>query len=198
MRALKKIKSFIKELEYFLHETKNSVLLRFFLVIIVVLAYFTFVSLEYGLSQGFFITFLTWSFFVFCTPIADAGFLLDFPVRLITKIRMIYSETIVWMIVFFTNFYTIIFNPSIYETTFILQLFKHILFTPFPFWSIIVLSCMGTFLSIYFGDELMDVINYKERKKYLKHKNKRNLVVLLFLVAAIIVLYDFLLIKGGN
>lgn len=190
------IKSYIKKSEYFIHETKKSVLVRFSLVVIVVVSYFIFVSVKYGVNRGFMITFLTWSFFVFCTPIADAGFLLDFPMRLITKIRMIYSEMFVWIIAFLINLYSLTFNPNIYEKTLILRLFKYILVHPFPFWSIIVISAIGTFLSIYFGDELIDVIKHENRKKHAKHKGKYKLILFLFLMV-ILVLYDFLLKKLG-
>lgn len=193
MNTLNKVKS-IKKTKYLTHETKRHVLKRFLLVLAVSIFYFIFVSLEYGLSNGLIVTFLTWSFFVFCTPIADAGFLLDFPVRLIAKIRMIYSEVCVWIISFLLNAYFITFNPDIYERTMLLRLFKHILLHPI-FWTIIILSAIGTFMSIYFGDELIDVAMHKERKKYTAHKNKYKLILSLFVIITVIFLYTILLTK---
>ncbi len=196
MFSIKKIKK-IKESEHYLHETKRSVLVKFLLVLIVFLLYFAFVSLKYGINNGFLVTLLTWSFFVFCTPIADAGLLLDFPVRLITGIRMIYSEIAVWIIAFFLNLYSLTFNSLIYNKTVILQLFRYILLHPIPFWSIIFVSAIGTFMSIYFGDELIDVARHEEREKYGKHKKKYHLVIFIFIVVLAILLYDFLLKELG-
>jgi hypothetical protein len=60
------------------HETKRHILIKFLLVLFVFIIYFGFIALK----DGFYVTILTWSFFVLCTPVADAGFLLDFPFRL--------------------------------------------------------------------------------------------------------------------
>ena len=181
------------ENKYLNHETKKQVLFKFLLVLIVFLIYFWFVSWKYGLGQGLSVTILTWSFFVFCTPIADAGFLLDFPLRLITKIRMIYSEMIVWLISFITVTYFSITHADIFQHSIILKIYYQIITHPYPFWLIIILSMIGTFLSVYFGDELMDVVLHKERKKFIKHSNKHHFVIFLFLIVSIIFSYYYLL-----
>jgi hypothetical protein len=195
MTFLSTIKSYIKKSEYFVHKTKRSILIRFLLLVFVFIAYFVFISLKHGLDNGLAVTILTWSFFVLCTPIADAGFLLDFPIRLITKIRMIYSEIVIWGIAFLINIYSLKFNPLIYEKIEILRFFKQILLHPFPFWAIIIISAIGTFMSVYFGDEMVDVVKHKERKKYKKHKNKYLLILILFMIVVIILLYVYLLKK---
>jgi len=179
------------------HETKKHVLFKFLLVLLVFVGYFAFIATEYGLEDGFFVTALTWSFFVLCTPVADAGFLLDFPFRLITHIRMLFSEMIVWMIAIILNFYAFFVNPSIYEKTELLLLFKHILNQPFPFWAIIIVSAVGTFMSVQFGDELMDKVKHKDRTLYNKHKHKYKFWGMVFIVILSIILYDFLLKKLG-
>jgi hypothetical protein len=53
--------------------------MKFSLVLLIFLGYFIFIAKKYGLQQGLFVSTLSWSFFVLCTPVADAGFLLDFP-----------------------------------------------------------------------------------------------------------------------
>ena len=63
---------------------------KYALLLCVLLAYFGYLSYEYGFASGGIVAGLTWSFFVLCTPVADAGFLLDFPVRLLTGMRMIF------------------------------------------------------------------------------------------------------------
>jgi len=197
MKIINKIKTCYRKSEYCLHETKKSVLSRFLIILLILAIYFIFVSIRYGLNNGFMVTLLTWSFFVFCTPIADAGFLLDFPIRLITKIRMVFSEIFVWAIALIINIYALTFRKEIYQKTILLKIFKHILLNPFPFYSIIFLSALGTFLSIYFGDELIDVAKHKERKKYIKHKNKYKLIVVLFIIAVVIFFYEHLIKELG-
>lgn len=187
----------IKKSKYFLHKTKKHVLLKFILIVIILLAYFVFVSFKFGVWEWLGVTVLTWSFFVFCTPIADAGFLLDFPIRLITKMKMLYSEILIWLIAIVLNLLMLNLNSDVYSSTHLLQLFKHILSNPIPFWAIILVSGLWTFLSIYFGDELIDVVKHKHRLKYKKHKSKYFLIIFVFVILFVILLYYYLLKKFG-
>lgn len=175
------------------HETKRNVLFRFFLILAVFLSYFIFVSFKYGLSQGFGVTILTWSFFVFCTPIADAGFLLDFPIRLILKIRMIFTEALVWLFSLGVALYFSLIRPEFFAKSALLQVYENILNHPIPLWSVILLSMIGTFTSVYFGDELLDVVRHQERSKFMKHGYKLKIIIGVFLLLALIFLYYFLL-----
>jgi len=179
------------------HETKKHSLFKFLLLLFVLASYLAFTVYKFGAENGLLITLLSWSFFVLCTPIADAGFLLDFPVRLITGIRMMYSEIIVWIFAISLNAATALYNPSLYSNTLLLNLFYNILSTPFPYWGIILLSCTGTFFSIYFGDELMDVAFHKQRKLYHAYANKYRVVLFAFVIALTFVLYEFLLRQLG-
>ncbi len=183
--------------KYWTHETKKHSLLKFVGLVAIVVAYFVFISIKLGTENGFFVTILTWTFFIFCTPIADAGFLIAFPVRMLMGIRMMYTQLFAFVLAFGINVYTFFYIPSEYNSTIILKLFYHILSQPFPFWGIIILSLIGTLFSIYFGDEMVDVASHKQRKKYHKHFNKYKVVVLVFIVTATIVLYNFLLKKLG-
>jgi hypothetical protein len=178
---------------YFQHETKRRVLLRFAGVLLVLIGYFVFVSIHYGLKNGVLISALTWSFFVLCTPIADAGILLDFPVRLLLRVRMVYSEIAVWAIAITLNVLVSVFSPAAYERTVLLRLFGDILTRPIPFWGIILLSAAGSFASVYFGDELVDVVKHEHREKHRRHKTKYRILLFMFLFAAAAVLYHFLL-----
>ena len=115
------------------HETKKSAFIRFLIVVGIFIVYLIFMSFRHGLGDGIMISLLTWSFFVLCTPIADAEFLLDFPVRIFIGIRMIYSEIGVWIIAGLINFYSFFFNNSIYSNTGLLTLFRVILSKPIPY-----------------------------------------------------------------
>lgn len=178
-------------------ETHRHILGKFLLLAAVLVGYFAFVSWQYGVTDGFSITWLTWSFFVLCTPIADAGFLIDFPTRLILNLRMIFSETMVWMIAISLNIYNYFFHPELYAKTELLKLFKHILDQPLPFWIIILLSALGTFLSVRFGDELWDVARHKDRTFHKKHVLKWRVIFMVTLIVLVLVAYNFLLKSLG-
>jgi hypothetical protein len=182
---------------YLRHETKRHVLIRFAAVVLILAGYFAFVSIRYGLTNGVSISALTWSFFVLCTPVADAGILLDFPIRLAAKVRMIYTEIGVWVLALALSFTTVRLFPEVYDTTVLLRLFRHILLRPFPFWGIIVISAVGTFASVYFGDELIDVVKHEHREKHRRHRAKYRILLFLFIFAAAAALYHFLLKELG-
>ena len=179
------------------HETKRRSLWRFVALLGIVIVYFIFMSYKFGAGAGLYSTILTWSFFVLCTPVADAGFLLAFPVRLVSGVRMLYTQIFAYIISITFSIYTLSQASDMFEKTSILKLFKHILTQPFPYWGIIILSFVGTLLSIHFGDEAMDVTLHSERTKYHKHKNKYRFIAFIFLIAFTIILYDFLLKKLG-
>ncbi len=179
------------------HETKRKILLKFLIVIFILLAYFIIIAKRYGVQQGFFVTILSWSFFVLCTPVADAGFLIDFPMRLIIKIKMVFSEMFVWFIAISLNLYASFIKPEIYSKTKLLGLFKHILENPWPFWNIILISVIGTFVSIRFGDELLDKIKHQDRTLYFKHQRNYKLIIMIFLFTVSFILYNYLLKNLG-
>ncbi len=171
------------------HETKKKVFVKFLLILSVFLFYFLYISYKFGIDYGFKVTLLTWSFFVLCTPVADAGFLLDFPLRLILKLKMWLSEIFVWLFAISLNLYFFFFHPEIYQTTEILKIFHKLLESPIPYWSVIALSGFGTFLSIYFADELLDKMKHHELHIYHKHKFNYALVAMLAVFALIFFLY---------
>jgi len=175
------------------HKPTAKTMLKFLLLLGVLLAYFGFLSWKYDIVTGGVVSALTWSFFVLCTPIADAGFLLDFPVRLITGIRMLFSEIGVWVIAISLNFWAVNFHPDYYDKTVLTHLFHKILTTPWPYWSIVILCALGTFLSIWFGDEVMDAVGKHGSKTISKKRRLIRIVGTLLLFAVIIgVYYDLL------
>ena len=94
-------------------ETHRETLYKFLILLAVLILYFSYLSYKYGILTGGIVSAITWSFFVLCTPIADAGFLLDFPIRLLFGIRMLHSELLVWAIAFSINGYTLYDDPAI-------------------------------------------------------------------------------------
>lgn len=174
-------------------ETHREVVLKFLLLLCVLLLYFSYLTYEYGVLTGGVVAALTWSFFVLCTPVADAGFLLDFPIRLIFGFRMLYSEILVWLIAISINLYALSDGGASYDKTVLTTLLKKIIITPYPYWSIIILSGLGTFLSIYFGDEMLDVFRHRDRVKYHQHGFKFKLIGIISLFFLIFLAYYYLL-----
>jgi len=74
------------------HQTHSETLYKFLALLGVLVGYFVYLSWKFDAATGGFLAALTWSLFVLCTPVADGGFLIDFPVRLLFRVRMIYSE----------------------------------------------------------------------------------------------------------
>ena len=186
-------KSFSEIKEFFTEETKKHSLFRFLLLILVLAGYYLYASQKFGAKGGAAITILTWSFFVLSTPIADAGFVLAFPIRLVFGVRMVKTQIIAYFFAIAANIIALAYFPYIYGKTLILALSKQIITKPFPYWGIIIISALGTFFSIYFGDELMDISTKKDAKKYHKHFNKYRIIVFLFIVFFTIILYKFLI-----
>jgi len=179
------------------HKTKHQVLLKFIAVLILFISYFAYLSFKFDIITGGMVALLTWSFFVLATPVADAGFLLDFPLRLIFGIRMFISEIFVWLIAISINIFALSFMLESYDTTFITSLLERIILNPYPYWAIFILSGMGTFLSVKIGDELLDVVHHKERIFHHKHSFKLEILLFICVFILIIVGYQHLLNSLG-
>jgi hypothetical protein len=175
------------------HDTHKETLLKFFALVLILLAYFLYMSWKYDASTGFGVSVLTWSFFVLCTPVADGGFILAFPIRLLFKIRMAYTQVVLWFIAVGINMYMFFEESKVYDLTFVTKLLKHIISEPYPYWSILFISAFGTFLSIYFGDEMMDVASHKDRIIAHRHGFKYRTLVVLGLGVLSVVAYYYLL-----
>ncbi|RKZ45528.1 MAG: hypothetical protein DRQ48_05885 [Gammaproteobacteria bacterium] len=169
---------------------KHQVTYKFILLCLLLVGYFAYLTWKYDVMTGGIASLITWSFFVLCTPIADAGFLLDFPLRLLFGIRMVFSEIAVWGIAILINVFALLYFNEYYNTTLLTKLIYAILTTPYPYWVVILLSCTGTFLSIRFGDELMDVVSHRDRDFFHKHNFKHEMILLLFFVLVIIGYYE--------
>lgn len=180
-----------KVISFTRNEFDRHPLIKFIAVLLLIIFYFLFAIKSHGIENGILISILTWSFFVLCTPIADAGILVDFPIRLITGIKMLYSEVAVWAIALSSSLFVFFLRPEIYEKTILLSLFEKILSTPFPYWIIIVISAIGTFLSIYLADYVFEP--HKSNKEYSSFLTKHKIVIFAFLVVFIATSYEFLL-----
>ncbi len=175
------------------HETHRETLLKFVALVLILVAYFIYMSWKYDASTGFSVALLTWSFFVLCTPVADGGFILAFPVRLLFGIKMAITQVVLWFVAIAINVAMLLLAPTTYDLTFLTQLLKHILTEPYPYWSILILSAAGTLLSIFFGDEMMDVASHDSRKLHHRHGLKYRTVLIAGLAVLTVVSYYYLL-----
>jgi hypothetical protein len=175
------------------HETHRETLLRFIALALILIAYFLYMSWKYDAATGLVVALLTWSFFVLCTPVADGGFILAFPVRLLFGIKMSITQVVLWFVAVAINIFMLITASSAYDLTFLTRLLKHILTVPYPYWSILILSAVGTLLSIYFGDEMMDVASHNNRALHHRHGLKYRTVLVAGLGILTVVSYYYLL-----
>jgi hypothetical protein len=174
----------------------RQVLWKFAGLCVLLAGYFLYLGFEYDFATGGVAVALTWSFFVLCTPIADAGFLLDFPLRLLFGFRMVLSELAVWALAIGINIGVLVWAPEYYQTTVLTRVMEQILTTPWPYWGVIVLSGVGTFLSIRFGDELMDVLHHRDRAFFHAHHFKYEMILVLFFVAVLFGYYRLIATLG--
>ena len=100
------------------HKTHRETLLKFFALAMILVGYFAFMSWKYDTSTGFTVSLLSWSFFVLCTPVADAGFILAFPIRLLLGIKMSVTQVALWFVAVFINIFMLASAPDSYDLTF--------------------------------------------------------------------------------
>lgn len=175
------------------NETHWETLLRFIAVALVLVLYFVYMSWKYDAATGFAVALLTWTFFVLCTPIADGGFILAFPIRLLFGIKMQITQVVLWFVAIGINVYMLISASNAYDLAFMTKLLRHILTNPYPYWSILILSAAGTLLSIFFGDEMMDVVSHKSREIHHRYGLHYRTLLVFGLGALTIVAYYYLL-----
>ncbi len=175
------------------HQTHLESIIKFIALVLFLASYVVYMSFKYDASTGIGLALLTWSFFVLCTPVADGGFVVAFPVRLLFGVKMAITQGVVWVLAVLINLYMLNQSSDTYELTFITQLLHQVLTQPYPYWGILIISLLGTFLSIYFGDEMMDVTTHQNRDKHHKHGFKYRIILVLGLSILTVVAYYQLL-----
>lgn len=175
------------------HPTHFETIIKFIVLVLIVVAYFAYMANKYDAATGLGLAVLSWSFFVLCTPVADGGFILAFPIRLLFSIKMAVTQAVVWFIAIGINAYMFTTSPETYELSLVTKVLYQILAQPWPYWSILIVSALGTFLSIYFGDEMMDVTHNQHRSKHHAHGFKYRIVLVVGLGLVTVITYYELL-----
>lgn len=179
------------------HQTHKESMWRFLALVALLVAYFFYMSWKYDATTGAWLALLSWSFFVLCTPVADGGFIVAFPVRLLFGTRMLVTQVIVWVVAIVINITALNLAPQDYSDTALTKLLFTILTTPLPYWGILAISAVGTGLSIWFGDEMMDVTSHADRKKHHKHGFSHKVIIVVGLGVITILAYYHLLSDLG-
>jgi len=175
---------------------RRQVLFKFLLLLALLAGYFAYLWVRFDAATGAVTAGLTWAFFVLCTPIADAGFLLDFPLRVLFGIRMVISELAAWALAGGIVGATLLMAPEYFDPTVLTRLFHQILVHPWPYWGVVALSAAGTFLSVRIGDELMDVLHHRDRAFFHSHAFKRELIQIAAFAAVAIAYYRLIASLG--
>lgn len=174
----------------------RSALKKFLILSTILAVYFVYLNLKFTLASSVIITFLTWSFFVLCTPFIDSGSMLNFPLRFFIGIRMFLSEVIVWLVAVSGNIVIFKFYKHQYHKTIPTKIFYKILTNPYPYWSIILLSAAGAFLSIKFCDNTYDPSPDQKGKSNRKGLGLKTVIVILIFIAVALIYYHLLKTMG--
>jgi uncharacterized membrane protein YidH (DUF202 family) len=175
------------------HQTHKESLWRFIALIGVLVAYFAYLSWKFDAATGAWLALLSWSFFVLCTPVADGGFIVAFPIRVLFGTRMLVTQLIVWFVAIAINLVALRVTPASYENTELTRLLFTILTTPWPSWSVLGIAAAGTGLSIWFGDEMLDVTSHADRTHHHKHCFKHSTIIVVgFGILTIVAYYRLL------
>lgn len=91
---------------------------------------------------------------------------------------MVTTQVVVWVFAVAVNVIALNSAAESYDNTALTRLLFTILTTPWPYWSILLISAAGTALSIWFGDEMMDVGTHAERTSHHRHQFKHKVIII--------------------
>lgn len=88
-------------------------------------------------------TLVAWSFFVLCTPLPEAGVVVDLPLKWFFDISMVTSQCVISAIAVIITYYAITHHPALFDTSSILREYRYLLRqSAIP---IFILSGIGTY-----------------------------------------------------
>ena len=129
---------------------KEKLHITYFILIIIFLGIIarSFIT-EYGTLIGLQCTFIFWSFFVLCIPLARGTILFGVPTQLIFNRKHIMPELLCWCIALAGNIASYMITPSVYYKTNFTLLLHTILTNPWPYWILIALCAFATFFTVF-------------------------------------------------
>lgn len=93
----------------------------------------------HGVSQGFIASYLTWSFFVLCTPIISRALLISTIIEKITGSTLYNAGLFTWSGALISNMILLNLVPTIYTMNPLSGFLAHALTTPRPHWLLIAM-----------------------------------------------------------
>ena len=109
---------------------------------------------------------------------------------------MLFSEIFVWTLAILINVVSLLYFVEYYQVTKLTRIFHSILTNPYPYWCVILVSGAGTFLSIQFADELMDVVRHRDRDYFHSHGFKHEIVIIIFFIVILVAYYELVASLG--
>jgi len=101
-----------------------------------------------GTFEGILLAFLSWSFFVICTPIILEGFLTSFLAGIFRGGRLYEVGVYTWFGAVLLNLFTYNLFPEVYTKTLLTNFLYIVISRPFPERFILVLCALGTFYAM--------------------------------------------------
>jgi hypothetical protein len=180
------------------HERSKELPAVRFLIIGALLSSHLFLATQkHGVGEGLEVTALTWAFLIFLTPVPIAGVLLELPLKIFTKHRMMTIQTLIWGLGIIIAGLGQLFFPNAFEATTILKLFRYVLQNPMPYWGLLGLCAAGTFLSVFLVEEFVDEIKDELMHRHRKHLSALHMFICLLAVLGIIIAYWVIVGKLG-
>jgi hypothetical protein len=172
------------------HRMRKGAPPEHFMVAGLILSTHLFLTMQkHGLGQGLEVTALTWAFLVFLTPMPLAGVLIELPLKFFTNHSMIRIQMLVWALGLGITFAALAFFPQAFSSTSLLVLFLHVLTNPFPYWGLLGLCAMGTFISVYLVDDVVDEVKDELHHHHRKHMS--SVQVIIAVAALALIIYTF-------
>lgn len=166
----------------------NESLIKFIILLVLFILYYFYISTKIGFKNGIHSIILTWCSLVLCTPLSDAGFIIDFPLILFFNIPMVITQLFVFflsiVIVLFYIFYSNLIEH--FKKTFVLKNFYKVLSIPYPWYFLILISQIGTFASVKIYDTIYFYFTEKNKKKNPFLTKKFIIVFSIFILSWII------------
>ncbi len=163
---------------------------KFLIAAALILCYLLLTVDKHGVEQGVLITALTWAFFVFLNPAPTAGLVFELPIRLLTRHRLLVAQYMVWGVGAAIVLPALLLSPDLFHTTTPLAIFYHVLTNPVPYWSLLLLCGLGTFLSVYLVDKVVDEVENELNHHHRKHMPVLYLIVLALALIGIVLAYN--------
>lgn len=163
-------------------------LVSFVTAVSITLAYAIAAIFYYGFVDGLSVTAITWCFFIFATPVANASILLDLPLRLVTQLPMVHIQIYVYLFALFLVFYHIFAKSHLFDLHPHHRILYQMFTRPFSDYGLLLVVCaIGTVATLQIGDGFMD---YIMAKKKMTRKEKH-----LFLIVCLCFVTYFILIS---